>query len=169
MTSHGGKPRKAKTTERKLNYEQGKHSKTYRRVCDAGYRNDRLRASTQSAPMELPGLPVGLAGLADAISPVGQIVGEFFASDFSVFQPVVWPRSNAAPIYLAELSETLRFGGAISINAVGNILGDGSDEDNVESHAVFWANSASAPVALASPGGEFIYTDVGLTGGVGAA
>ena len=126
-------------------------------------------ASTQSAPMELPGLPVGLAGLADAISPVGQIVGEFFASDFSVFQPVVWPRSNAAPIYLAELSETLRFGGAISINAVGNILGDGSDEDNVESHAVFWANSASAPVALASPGGEFIYTDVGLTGGVGAA
>ena len=122
-------------------------------------------ASTQSAPMELPGLPVGLAGLASAISPVGQIVGEFFASDFSVFQPVVWPRSNAAPIYLAELSETLRFGGAISINAVGNILGDGSDEDNVESHAVFWANSASAPVALASPGGEFIYTDVGLTGG----
>ena len=119
--------------------------------------------------MELPGLPVGLAGLAAAISPVGQIVGEFFASDFSVFQPVVWPRSNAAPIYLPELSETLRFGGAISINAVGNILGDGSDEDNVESHAVFWANSASAPVALASPGGEFIYTDVGLTGGVGAA
>ncbi len=123
-------------------------------------------ASTQSAPMELPGLPVGLAGLASAISPVGQIVGEFFASDFSVSQPVVWPRSNAAPIYLAELSETLRFGGAISINAVGNILGDGFDEDFVESHAVFWANSASAPVALASPGGEFIYTDVALTGGV---
>ena len=67
-------------------------------------------ASTQSAPMELPGLPVGLAGLADAISPVGQIVGVFFASDFSVSQPVVWPRSNAAPIYLPELSETLRFG-----------------------------------------------------------
>ena len=89
----------------------------------------------------------------------------FFASDFSVLQPVVWPRSNAAPIYLAELSETLRFGGAISINAVGNILGDGFDEDIVESRAVFWANSASAPVALASPGGEFIYTDVALTGG----
>ena len=82
-------------------------------------------ASTQSAPMELPGLPVGFAGLASAISPVGQIVGEFFASDFSAAQPVVWPRSNAAPIYLPELSETLRFGAAISINAVGNILGDG--------------------------------------------
>jgi hypothetical protein len=115
--------------------------------------------------MELPGLPVGLLGVASAISPVGQIVGVFFASDFSVSQPVVWPRSNAAPIYLAELSETLRFGAAISINAVGNILGDGLDEDIVESHAVFWANSASAPVALASPGGEFIYTDVALTGG----
>jgi probable HAF family extracellular repeat protein len=122
-------------------------------------------ASTQSAPMELPGLPVGLAGLADAISPVGQIVGVFFALDFSVSQPVVWPRSNAAPIYLAELSETLRFGAAISINAVGNILGDGCDQDHVECHAAFWANSASAPVALASPGGEFIYTDVALTGG----
>jgi probable HAF family extracellular repeat protein len=122
-------------------------------------------ASTQSAPMELPGLPVGFAGLASAISPVGQIVGTFFASDFSAPQPVVWPRSNAAPIYLPELSETLRFGGAISINAVGNILGDGFDEDFVESRAVFWANSASAPVALASPGGEFIYTDVALTGG----
>ena len=122
-------------------------------------------ASSQSAPMELPGLPVGFAGLASAISPVGQIVGTFFASDFSVSQPVVWPRSNAAPIYLPELSETLRFGGAISINAVGNILGDGFDEDFVESRALFWANSASAPVALASPGGEFIYTDVALTGG----
>ena len=123
-------------------------------------------ASTQSAPMELPGLPVGLAGVASAISPVGQIVGTFFASDFSVSQPVVWPRSNAAPIYLAELSETLRFGGAISINAVGNILGDGCDQDHVECHAAFWANSASAPVALASPGGEFIYTDDALTGGL---
>ena len=48
----------------------------------------------------------------------------------------------------------------------GNILGDGCDEDFVECHAAFWANSASAPVALASPGGEFIYTDVGLNRGV---
>ena len=36
--------------------------------------------------------------------------------------------------------------------------------DCAEGHAVFWATSTSTPVALASPGGEFIYTDIVLPG-----
>ena len=126
-------------------------------------------ASGQSAPMELPGLPAGLLGQASAINPVGQIVGTFFAFDPPVQQPVFWPKSNAAPIYLAEFSDHFPFGLAISINAAGNILGDGCDADFVECHVAFWANSASTPVALASPEGEFIYTDIGLSSGFAVA
>ena len=42
---------------------------------------------------------------------------------------------------------------------------DGCDADFVECHAAFWASSTSTPVALASPGGEFIYTDIALSSG----
>ena len=81
---------------------------------------------------------------------------------------VFWPNSNAAPIYLPELSNELPHSIAAVINASGNILGDGCDADFVECHAAFWASSTSTPVALASPGGQFIYTDIGLSGGVGS-
>jgi probable HAF family extracellular repeat protein len=113
--------------------------------------------------MELPGLPTGLSGDASAINPSGQIVGSFFSSDFSVQRPIFWPKSSAAPIYLAEFGDNFPHGLAISVNAAGNILGDGCDADFVECHVAFWANSASTPVALASPGGEFIYTDIGYS------
>jgi uncharacterized membrane protein len=93
------------------------------------------------------------------INPSGQIVGQFYSADFSVERAVIWPNSNAAPVYLPELSDKLPLSGAFSINASGNILGDACDADFVECHAVFWASSTSIPVALASPGGEFIYTD----------
>ena len=74
------------------------------------------------------------------------------------------PSSNAPPVYLPQLSENLPLSGAASINASGNILGDGCAADFVECHATFWATSTSTPVALASPGGEFIYTDITLPG-----
>jgi len=126
-------------------------------------------ASNQSAPLQLPGLPVGLSGVASHINPVGQIVGTFFSLDGSVQRPVFWPKNNAAPVYLAELSDNFPHGVAISINPSGNILGDGCDADFVECHVAFWANSASTPVPLASPGGEFIYTDIGLSSGFSVA
>ena len=125
-------------------------------------------ASSQSAPVELPGVPVGLFGAAGHINPVGQIVGTFNSEDFSVQRAVFWPNSNAAPIYLPELSNELPHSIAAVINASGNIIGDGCDADFVECHAAFWASSTSTPVALASPGGQFIYTDIGLSGGVGS-
>ena len=117
-------------------------------------------ASPNSAPVELPGLPAGLAGEVYDINPSGQIVGQFFNADFSVNPAVFWPNSNAAPIYLHVLSNELFASVATSINASGNILGDACDQAGVECHAVFWANSASTPVALASPGGGFIYSFV---------
>ncbi|PYL10152.1 MAG: hypothetical protein DME33_01735 [Verrucomicrobia bacterium] len=137
----------------------------------AGFGADRpiYWKSSQSTPIELPGLPVGLLGQASAINPVGQIVGTFFALDFSVQQPVFWPKSNAAPIYLPELSDTFPHGLAFSINAVGNILGDACTADFVECHVALWTNSASTPMALASPGGDFIYTDIGLSSGFSVA
>ena len=61
-------------------------------------------ASPNSAPVELPGLPPGLAGEVYDINPSGQIVGQFFNADFSVNPAVFWPNSNAAPIYLRVLS-----------------------------------------------------------------
>ena len=117
-------------------------------------------ASPNSAPVELPGLPAGLAGEVYDINPSGQIVGQFFNADFSVNPAVFWPNSNAAPIYLHVLSNELFASVATSINASGNILGDACDQAGVECHAVFWANSTSTPVALASPGGGFIYSFV---------
>jgi hypothetical protein len=81
-----------------------------------------------------------------------------------VQQAVFWPNSNAAPIYLRQLSDQFPHGLATSVNPSGNILGDGCDADFVECHAAFWATSTSTPVALASPGGEFIYTDIILPG-----
>ena len=117
-------------------------------------------ASPNSAPVELPGLPAGLAGEVYDINPSGQIVGQFFNADFSVNPAVFWPNSNAAPIYLQVLSNELFASVATSINASGNIVGVACDQAAVECHAVFWANSTSTPVALASPGGEFIYTFV---------
>ena len=114
-------------------------------------------ASPYSAPAELPGLPPGLIGYAKAINPSGQIVGNFFSAGDSVQWAVFWPKSNASPVYLPQL---LPHSAASGINASGNILGDGCDADFVECHAAFWESSTSNPVALASPGGEFIYTDI---------
>jgi probable HAF family extracellular repeat protein len=125
-------------------------------------------ASSQSAPVELSGVPVGLFGVAFHINPVGQIVGWFLSEDFSVQRAVFWPNSNAAPVYLPELSNELPHSIAAAINASGSVLGDGCDADFVECHAAFWASSTSTPVALASPGGQFIYTDILLSGGVGS-
>jgi uncharacterized membrane protein len=121
-------------------------------------------ASPNSAPVELPGLPAGLLSEVYDINPSGQIVGQFFSADFSVDQAVLWPSSNAAPVYLPQLNENLPLSGAASINASGNILGDSCAADFVECHATFWATSTSTPVALASPGGDFIYTDFVLPG-----
>jgi hypothetical protein len=111
------------------------------------------------------GVPVGLSGGAGHINPRGQIVGTFNSEDFSVQRAVFWPNSNAAPVYLPELSNELPHSLAAVINASGNIIGDGCDADFVECYAAFWASSTSTPVALASPGGQFIYTDIGLSGG----
>src|SRR5262249_49968671 len=116
------------------------------------------------APVELPGLPSGLLSEVYDINPRGQIVGQFYSTDFSVDRAVLWPNSSAAPVYLPQLSEDLPLSGAGSINASGNILGDGCAADFVECQATFWASSASTPVALASPGGELIYTDFILPG-----
>jgi uncharacterized membrane protein len=121
-------------------------------------------ASPNSAPVELPGLPAGLLSEVYDINPSGQIVGQFFSADFSVDRAVLWPSSNAAPVYLPQLNENLPLSGAAGINASGNILGDSCAADFVECHATFWANSTSTPVALASPGGDFIYTDFVLPG-----
>ena len=121
-------------------------------------------ASTNSVPVELPGLPADLLGETFDINPSGKIVGSFRSADFSVQQAVFWPNSNAAPVYLRQLSDEFPHGLASNINASGNILGDACDADFVECHAAFWASSTSAPVALASPGGEFIYTDIDLPG-----
>ena len=117
-------------------------------------------ASPNSTPVELPGLPAGLAGEVYDINPSGQIVGQFFNADFSVNPAVFWPNSKAAPIYLHELSNELPASVATNINASGNILGDACDQAGVECHAVFWANSTSTPLALASPGSGFIYSFV---------
>jgi probable HAF family extracellular repeat protein len=119
--------------------------------------------------MQLPGLPVGFLGQASGINPRGQIVGVFFSGDFSEQRPVFWSNSNAVAIYLPGLGDKLPLGLALSINASGNILGDGCSADFVECHVAFWSDSASAPVALASPGGDFIYTDVGLSSGFAVA
>jgi len=121
-------------------------------------------ASPDSAPVELPGLPVGLSSEVYDINPSGKIVGQFFSPDLSVERAVFWPNSNAAPVYLPQLSDDLPLSGAFSINASSNIFGDACGADFVECHATFWASSASTPVALASPGGEFIYTDFLLPG-----
>jgi probable HAF family extracellular repeat protein len=120
-------------------------------------------ASSQTAPVELPGVPEGFRSLAFEINPAGQIVGYIAPADVSSARAVFWPNSNTAPVYL-PVNANLPNGGAFSINAAGNILGDGCDVDFVECHAAFWASSTSTPVALASPPGEFIYTDVGLVG-----
>ena len=121
-------------------------------------------ASPNSAPVELPGLPAGLSSEVYDLNPSGKIVGQFYSPDFSVDRAVLWPSSNAAPVYLPQLSENLPLSGAASINASGNILGDSCAADFVECHAVSWVSSTSSPVALASPGGEFIYTDFVLPG-----
>jgi uncharacterized membrane protein len=122
-------------------------------------------ASPNSAPVELPGLPAGFLSEVYDINPSGQIVGQFYSADFSVERAVFWPNSNAAPIYLRQLSDEFPLGLASSINASGNILGDACNAFSfAECHATFWATSTSTPVALASPGGEFIYTNIVLPG-----
>ena len=121
--------------------------------------------SANSAPVELRGLPAGFLSEVYNINPSGQIVGQFYSADFSVERAVFWPNSNAAPIYLRQLSAEFPLGLASNINVSGNILGDACNDFNcTEGHAVFWATSTSAPVALASPGGEFIYTNIVLPG-----
>jgi uncharacterized membrane protein len=122
-------------------------------------------ATPNSAPVELPGLPAGFLGEVYDINPAGQIVGQFVSADFSVERAVFWPNSNAAPVYLPQLSDEFPFTLASSINASGNILGDACADFFVcDGHATFWATSASTPIALASPGGEFIYTNIVLPG-----
>jgi uncharacterized membrane protein len=121
-------------------------------------------ASPNSAPVELPGLPVGLLSEVYGINPSGKIVGQFFSADFSVEQAVFWQNSNAAPIYLRQLSDQFPHSAASGINASGNILGDACDAGFVECHVAFWTTRTSTPVALASPGGDFIYTDIDLPG-----
>jgi hypothetical protein len=116
-------------------------------------------ASSQSAPVELSVVPSGFFGFASGINTEGQIAGTIYSAD--TLSAVVWPDSNAAPIYLTQLGNNFPSGSAFSVNAAGNIFGDGYDANFIESHALFWASSTSAPVALASPGGDFIYTDVG--------
>jgi uncharacterized membrane protein len=122
-------------------------------------------ASPNSAPVELPGLPSGFLSEVYNVNPRGQIVGQFYSADLTVERAVFWPNSNAAPIYLRQLSNEFPLGLASNINASGNILGDACNDFNcTEGHATFWANSTSRPVALASPGGEFIYTNIFLPG-----
>jgi uncharacterized membrane protein len=121
-------------------------------------------ASPDSAPIELPGLPAGLSSEVYDINPSGKIVGQFFSADLSVDRAVLWPSSNAAPVYLPQLSKNLPLSGAAGVNASGNVLGDSCAADFVECHATFWANSTSTPVSLASPAGEFLYTDFVLPG-----
>jgi uncharacterized membrane protein len=111
-------------------------------------------SSSQSAPVELPGVPEGFIGFAAHINAVGQIVGSFFTPDSSVQQPVFWPNGKAAPIYLT-VSNEFPHSLAFSINASGNIFGDGCDADFVECHAAFWASSTS-PAVILNTTGEFI-------------
>jgi uncharacterized membrane protein len=120
--------------------------------------------SSQSAPVELPGVPQGLAGAAYGINPVGQIVGLIGPAGFPSGQAVFWPNSNTALVYLPGFGNNLPISAAFSINASGNILGIGCDANGVECHAAFWASSTSTPLALASPEGEFIYTDLNPVG-----
>jgi probable HAF family extracellular repeat protein len=120
-------------------------------------------ASRYSAPVELPGVPVGFNSVGRQINPVGQIVGHIAPADLSSVRAVFWPDGNTAAIYLPGFNE-LPNNLAASINASGKVLGASYDADFVEGHATFWASSTSAPVALASPAGEFIYTDVALIG-----
>lgn len=120
-------------------------------------------ADSQSAPIELPGLPEGFNNASD-INRDGQIVGTATPPDESAAYPVFWSSSTTPARYLAEVSDQLPFGGAMSINATGNILGDACRSDYSECHAAYWASSTSTPVALASPGGNFTNTDVGLSG-----
>jgi uncharacterized membrane protein len=119
-------------------------------------------ANSQSGPIELPGLAAGFNRAAD-INPAGQIVGQFVPLDDSGVWPVFWSNSNTPAIYLPLVSNQFPNGVAVSINGRGSILGDACTADFAECHAAFWANSTSTPVALASPGGDFIYTDIGLT------
>lgn len=120
-------------------------------------------ADSQSAPIELPGLPEGFNNASD-INRCGQIVGTATPPDESAAYPVFWSNSTTPARYLAEVSDQLPFGGAMSINAAGNILGDACRSDYSECHAAYWDSSTSTPVALASPGGDFVNTDVGLSG-----
>jgi probable HAF family extracellular repeat protein len=106
---------------------------------------------------------VGFNSVGRQINPVGQIVGHIAPADFSSVRAVFWPNGNTAAIYLPGFNG-LPNSVAASINASGKILGDGCAADFIECHAAFWAGSTSAPVALASPAGEFIYTDVALIG-----
>jgi uncharacterized membrane protein len=122
-------------------------------------------ASPNSAPVELPGLPAGFLSEVYDLNPSGQIVGQVYSADFSVERAVSWPNSNAAPVYLRQLSDEFPFSLASSINASGNILGAACDDFfECHGHATFWATSTSSPVPLASPGGEFIYTNIVLPG-----
>jgi hypothetical protein len=137
----------------------------YAFTADASVELPLFWANPNSAPVELPGLPAGFFSEVYSINPSGQIVGVFYSADFSVERAVSWPNSNEAPVYLPQLSDEFPFTLASSINASGNILGDAcADFFECDGHATFWATSTSAPVALASPGGEFIYTNIVLPG-----
>ena len=122
-------------------------------------------ASPNSAPVELPGLPAGLLSEVYDIDPSGQIVGKFYSADFSVSAAVFWPNSNAAPIYLRQLSNELSAQLSLQHQCFRQHPRRRLRTNlTFECHAAFWANSTSTPVALASPGGEFIYTDIVLPG-----
>ncbi len=123
---------KAKTTERKLNYEQGKYSKTYRRVCDAGYRNNRLRATQagrsqsatrpQAAPqVQYTVIDLGTDGVGNQITDSGRIVGSinFGGPDRDA---AFWPTPQSPPIDLGTLPGFTGSRG-FGINPRGEIVG----------------------------------------------
>lgn len=121
-------------------------------------------ASPQSVAIELPGLPEGFNVAVD-INTLGEIVGQAIPADESSLLPVYWANSSTPAIYLPPVSDQLPFGVAYSINDRGSIVGDACDPDFIECHVAYWTNSTSTAVPLASPGGDFLYTDIGFSSG----
>jgi uncharacterized membrane protein len=131
---------------------------------DFSYSKPMFWASQQSAAIVLPGLPDGFNPAVD-INSAGEIVGQALPADESSLLPVYWANSTTDAVYLPPVSDELPFGVAYAINDNGSIVGDACDPDFIECHVAYWANSTSTPVTLASPGGDFIYTDIGFSSG----
>jgi uncharacterized membrane protein len=131
---------------------------------DFSYSKPMFWANPHSAPIVLPGLPDGFNPAAD-INARGEIVGQAVPADESSVLPVYWANSTTNAIYLPPVSDELPFGVAFAINDNGGIVGDACDPDFIECHVAYWPSSTSTPVTLASPGGDFIYTDIGFSSG----